>query len=829
MLILIKFILRNIREQKFRTFLILFSITLSSALFFASIALSGTLEHAFLERVKKYVGTAEIIIHGGPKSPTGLFTLAPARKYADRLEYAVGSLEMRATYKNLRESLNFDLRGFDLDELEQLSPFLLARQSSLRPFTGNKIVLSRKTAEQLKLDVGDNIELKLREGRHRFRIVGIAESSGIFQEDGRSNTALVPADTLARLFEAPGRVTMAFIKLKDPARIEAMIQILSREYRRYIVREPFSKAELRRYTESVTTPFLIMVVLVLFMSVFIIYSSFKVITRERLPVIGTFRSIGASRRITDLIMFAESILYGCLGGAFGCLLGVGILQVMSALMTPESLSQVGQKSQFGPGHLLAAFGLAVLLPALSSAWPIIKIAKLPVKEIILNAMERPLSKKRFRWMAGLLCLGLAAGAPFLAPKAWALPIDILCMLLTVAAAVLLIPYLTAGFLKLLEQIYSVLLGNEGVLAAKNLRENKSILNNISLLTIGISSLLMINTVSFSVIKEVVNFFKDGEFAIWMEYYQADRRFEAVLRGVKGVSGVYGVYEVDRVDIDGTKERINLIHGIHPHRHQEFWNVNLGGERRADLKELDQGRNLLLSAILRDKLGVKAGDRLPLKLARGRRVYRVIGFFDSLMWNGSYALASARFLKLDAGLQYYGDVFVKTAEDPTTVAERIQKKFQRNRPWVQTMRQITQDELNSIGKMFLLLQGFSVMTMIIGIFGVFNNLIISFLERRRSLAMMRSVGMSKGQTVKMILIESVTGGIIGGSVGILTGTALIELIPFLMRAINQAVPVHYSLREYLIAFGAGVVITVLASISPALNSSKLNIIEAIKYE
>ena len=96
-------------------------------------------------------------------------------------------------------------------------------------------------------------------------------------------------------------------------------------------------------------------------------------------------------------------------------------------------------------------------------------------------------------------------------------------------------------------------------------------------------------------------------------------------------------------------------------------------------------------------------------------------------------------------------------------------------------------------------------------------------------MMRSVGMSRKQTLKMILIESLTGGVIGGVIGILAGTLLIYIIPFVMRAINQVVPIHYSLKQYGIVFIAGILITVAASINPALKFSRQNIIEAIKYE
>lgn len=827
--IIIKFILRNIREKKFRTFLILFSITLSTALFFASISLSGTLEKTFLERFKKYVGTADLVIHPNGKSPDWAFLVDNAKKFADRLEYAVGSIEMQGSYKNQFESIDIDIKGFKLEELSLMNPYALKQELNLQPFVGKKIILSEKIAKQNGFKIGEYIEIELKGEKQRFQIVGIAEPYGLFQEDGLSNTAVAPLSTIARISGIPGKIVLAFLKVKDPSRLEETTKLLAKEYRRYTVREPFSKAELKRQTESITTPFLIMVFLVLFMSVFIIYSSFKVITKERLPVIGTFRSIGATRKTTDIVLFAESLVYGFIGGIFGCILGFGILKLMSVLMTPNWLSGVKSSVQFSLWHLIAAFGIALVLPLVSSFIPIVKISKIPVKDIILNTMEKPKKKKTLKWLMGLFCLMIAIIPPFFAPKEMAILVDVVAMLAAISAAVLLVPYITSGFLKVFENVYSVLLGNEGVLAAKNLRENKSILNNISLLAIGISSLLMINTINFSVIKEVANFFKDGSFDVWMWYYQADRRFEAVLRGMEGIKGVYGVYVANQVEADGYKDQINLIHGINTHRHLDYWNLNIEGNREKVLRDLDKDRNILIAYILKDKLGVEQGDSLVLNLARGKRTYQVIGFFNSMMWGGNYALVSSRFLKLDMKLQTYGTLFIKTYQDPDLVAKELQKKFKKSRPWIRTMSQLTAEDLKANQKMFFILQGFSVMTLIIGVFGVFNNLVISFIERKRSLAMMRSVGMSKKQTLKMILIESLTGGIIGGSVGILTGTILISQVPFLLRAINLVVPIHYSLKEYLISFGAGILITVAASISPGLKSSSMNIIEAIKYE
>ena len=105
---------------------------------------------------------------------------------------------------------------------------------------------------------------------------------------------------------------------------------------------------------------------------------------------------------------------------------------------------------------------------------------------------------------------------------------------------MLVPYVTAVFVRIFEKLYTVVFGNVGILAAKNLRENKSILNNISLLAIGISSLLMINTISSSVVTEVANVYRSADFEIWMLYAdKGDRSLERIIRQVDGVSNTYG--------------------------------------------------------------------------------------------------------------------------------------------------------------------------------------------------------------------------------------------------------------------------------------------------
>ena len=65
-----------------------------------------------------------------------------------------------------------------------------------------------------------------------------------------------------------------------------------------------SESQIAADARQKTMPFFLISFFSLTMSVFIIYSSYKVITLDRLPVIGTFRSIGATQKAVVHILWS---------------------------------------------------------------------------------------------------------------------------------------------------------------------------------------------------------------------------------------------------------------------------------------------------------------------------------------------------------------------------------------------------------------------------------------------------------------------------------------------------------------------------------------------
>jgi putative ABC transport system permease protein len=379
--------------------------------------------------------------------------------------------------------------------------------------------------------------------------------------------------------------------------------------------------------------------------------------------------------------------------------------------------------------------------------------------------------------------------------------------------------------KLFEWVYERVFGNEAKLAAHNLKGNKSILNNITLLAIGISTLFMINTLSSSIAKDTLDYYKDFKYDIQLWVWPMDRETESKLVSMEGIEGTYGQYRAWGDEVVNKEEKVS-INGVDPDKHLDYMNISMKGDPKKALKELNSGRNILLNELEKEKLQIEKGDILTLKTQKGILPYKVIGFFQS---KSQKALVANRYLRSDMQLTRYDRIGIKTNQDAEEVVKAIQEKFKRKNPYVRTIEQSRKENMEGNKRIFAIFQGFSIMALVIGVFGVINNFIIGFMERRQALAIFRSVGMNKKQMIKMIFIEAFTGGLIGSLIGIFGGALLVSIIPKLLEPLGGHLEMYVSIPPLFVCVLMGSMITIIASISPALKSSKLNIIEAIKYE
>jgi putative ABC transport system permease protein len=781
--------------------------------------------------IKGYLGDSDIMIGQSERSTSPYFYTAGAERHKDKLEYIVGELGAGANYKpNINEEVNFYIKGIALEDLSRMNPYTIEKQYGLYPFEGRKLIISSITADKYGIKPGDTIALEIGEGRYKFQVCGIASPTGHFQGSSDQAHGVIPRETLSSIVDARGKVDAIYVKLKNPEQKQEVIELLSQEYKNYRVEETFPYEMLKAQTREISMVFMMLSSVVFFMSLFIVYSSFKVITAERLPVIGTFRSMGATGRMANFMLIGESVLYGFIGGVLGNGLGIGILSLMAYVMNQMVTSDAGITFNAVIDFSIAQMGIslvaAVLLCILGSIVPILRILRIPVKDIVLNFIQKPEGRKLRRLVLGLFILGIAFACAFVEADELRPAAAASGMVMSLIAVTMLVPYITDVFISIFTGVYSYIFGNIGVIAARNLKNNRNILSSISMLAIGMSSLLMINTAGYDSAVSINDRFKNTRYDIEIYIGRADRNFLRLVDNIEGVSDVYGEYSFYRVELQDSEEYISQLMGIDRMKFLDFFNLEMDGDPEEAFRKLDEERSLLISETLGETLKAKVGDYVRLETTSGAKTYKIIGTFKKLIYEGqNCALASDRFIKADMKADTYSTVYVKTDKAPEEVAQSIREEFKRWWPYVATMEERRSENMKSNQQSMLLMSGFSALASVIGIFGILNNLMLSFIERKHSFAVFRSMGMSKRQMIRMIFIESATGGLIGGAIGVLGGIILITMI----AGVDNIGNIHYPVNTFVlyVLVGAGIMLT--ASISPALKTSKLNIIDEIKFE
>ena len=123
--------------------------------------------------------------------------------------------------------------------------------------------------------------------------------------------------------------------------------------------------------------------------------------------------------------------------------------------------------------------------------------------------------------------------------------------------------------------------------------------------------------------------------------------------------------------------------------------------------------------------------------------------------------------------------------------------------------------------------FLTLAVILSLVGVLNTLVLTVLERKRELAMLRSIGASRSQVRRMVRYESVITAMIGAIMGAVIGLALAVIAVIALKDEGLVLSIPYPLLVIVLTLAA--VTGAAAAIAPARRAAKINVIEALQYE
>lgn len=129
-----------------------------------------------------------------------------------------------------------------------------------------------------------------------------------------------------------------------------------------------------------------------------------------------------------------------------------------------------------------------------------------------------------------------------------------------------------------------------------------------------------------------------------------------------------------------------------------------------------------------------------------------------------------------------------------------------------------------------LVAFGLIALLVGTFIIANTFSMIVAQRLREFALLRALGVSRGQLTKSVVFESVIVGAIGSALGILGGMGLVLGIQGIMNAFGMELPstsLGLSTTSVLIPFVLGVVVTVASAWAPARKAGAVRPVEAMR--
>ncbi|MBB5830957.1 FtsX-like permease family protein [Brachybacterium aquaticum] len=140
----------------------------------------------------------------------------------------------------------------------------------------------------------------------------------------------------------------------------------------------------------------------------------------------------------------------------------------------------------------------------------------------------------------------------------------------------------------------------------------------------------------------------------------------------------------------------------------------------------------------------------------------------------------------------------------------------------------------------LLRGFTGLGMMLGVFVVIalvtsavviaNTFAVALAQRTRSLALLRTLGATRGQVRTVVLRESLLVGLLGAGAGMLTGHLLVQAALALAAAagwLPSVLVVPVGLWSVLLPLVAGLALTLLASLAPLQAATRVAPLQALR--
>jgi putative ABC transport system permease protein len=825
---------RTVAARPLRSLLTIIGIALGVAVLSASLTLGAALDQAVNRTVRDLVGRADLRVSGFLEtglSDTSIQTITTTSGVLD----AAPIVEHRTFPSGTPSGGAADavtVLGIDPTSYLRLHDLPVVQGGGLNSSTEPIALITEELAAQSGYALGGSVRLLGLNGPVDLRIVGVLPGLGPLAGSGR--TIVIPIDVARSTFGIVG-ATRVDLQLAPNALDSVTQQLQATMVEPYVVASPADLARsLRASSASFQGTAALVAAIVLFVGAFLIVNTLSMTVGERAREVGLLRAAGATRSQLSRFVFSGALLLGVIGAALGALLGA-VAAVFMARVVSEATGVTAEIGALDVPGVLTAAGVGIGITILAAIEPALSAARISPVEALRNRFDLPnLRRGRLSWIAFIFlvvaALAMLAWPPVIAASGTQRAFAVYGVLLV---ATLLSPYILRPMARLLGVPIGLVLRIEERLARGSLARDRSRTTlTLGSLVIGLAMIVALGwsaqaarASAFAWLQDVV---PGDELVSSIRPIGAD---EGIAETLAAVPGVARVTPIASFDLDYKGKRIDAAAIVGADFLADGRLTVVRGDRTAALNALDAGGAAILPQGLAESLGLGVGDRMTVPVdSQHQLVLTVAAIVERSMpgTTGEAILVGWKDATGSLGVQgadAFAVRFLPGAED--TSAPLLATAAKLNALEANPIEKIQGAVAEALARVFSVFDALAIVAVIVAALGIVNTLTMGVVERIREIGVLRAIGMSRRQVMRMVVVEATILGVVGAVLGALAGLVAGALLLQLGGGLGH--PGGLPWPSIAIAAVLGLVLPAFAAIYPARMAARVSIVEALHFD
>jgi putative ABC transport system permease protein len=857
-MLLLQLALSNLRVHKIRAALTIAAIALSVSLVVAVTSGYASAYAAAHRMLATYMGTTDAQITRRHQSQGGINQdLVAALAEDPDVERVDGRLEVE---NGLQTGAGValigraaQLVGVDRPHDQRVETLRLEGGRWFNSADGNDAVIDQVAQKRLGVYVGDQFIVPGIDRKLTLRVVGIVRKPGILAE--AIQTVYVPLHTLQKFTfpDEPRQVSRVLIDLKRGADHQAFVRRwqpkladidpllrirLSSENRREMDRN-LQGLHMLSYLGGTVS---------MLAATFIVFSALSMGVAERQRTLGMLRAVGAFRWQLGGLVVTEGLIIAIAGVVVGIPLGILFMNLLAwrfdELFSAGAVLSIEGVAFAAGGSIITAL-VACMLPALAA-----------MRTSPLEAMV-PLAQPSRGWGI-LICVLVGVALVAVDPIILFGPFNrsfkfyahfTLGLASLMVGFFLLAPALVWVVERLLGPIVAAMFGLRFALLRQQLSGGIwRAAGTCAALMVGLAVLVVTQTQGTSAIStwELPDKFPDIFIFSGFGLNEAEQQKLALIEGIKPgelmpiaiASPEFGssIFAIAGAAIlpDAT-----MFFGIDPEQAMSMMALDFReGNPEQAKRLLAQGRHVIVTQEFKQLKGLGVGHKIPLKTRKGVVDFTVAGVvwspgidvitaFQDLGRQFDQRTVASLFGTLEDAREYFGvtrvHLFAANLQlgiEKARLLGRLQKELAGKGMEAGDVRQIKYSIQRALSRIVLLVSTVAYAAMAVASLGVTNTIMASIRSRRWQFGVLRSIGVTRGMLLRLVLAEAVLLGVVGVGLGLAAGFALVlNARQEWAVMVGFVPPILVPWGTILIGVGVVMLVSLVASLWPATHVAR----------